>query len=129
MPNLLDLMTPEDRKTVEGWAVDRLNPQHKQDIPPYFYLCAQLGYYYGWQAVVDFKRNYHSGIDSKGNLTRLAFVLEEAVALVKAAEKLHYRLNIDSGKINAATTLSTNDKSYAKHNAEYVNKLQDEAYK
>lgn len=123
MPNLLDMMTDDDRKLVKKWAAERKNPRYKPDIPMPFFLCAQLGYYYGWQAVVDYRRGYHVGYDSKGNIKRYSFGLEEASALIKAAEKVHYLLKMDEGRIHAATNVSSGDKKYAKANAEYVNQI------
>lgn len=122
MPNLLDLMTEEDRQLVKKWAVERKTPKHKQDIPMPLFLAAQLGYYYGWDAVVDYRRGYHIGIEA-GIPKRYAFTFEDAVALVKAAEKLHYLLKLDEGRIHAATQVSSGDKKYAKANAEYVNQI------
>lgn len=133
MPNLLDLMTEEDRVLVKKWAIERKNPKYKQDIPMPLYICAQLGYYYGWDAVMDYRRGYSIGYepikDKEGNSTnqlqmvRYAFELEDAVGLIKAAEKVHYRLALDNGRIDAATSVSSNDKKYARANAEYVNRI------
>lgn len=125
MPNLLDLMTEEDKATVKRWAEERKNPKYKTDIPHPYYTMAQLGYYYGWEAVVDARRGYHVGVDKNGKLIRLAFELEEAIALIKAAEKVHYKLKLDEGHINAAKHFSTYDKEYSKKQAEYVNKIAD----
>lgn len=133
MPNLLDLMTVEDRATVRRWAEERKTPKYKQDIPVPLYVCAQLGYYYGWAAVMDYRRGYSIGYEPEldehknptGNLkmVRYAFELEDAVGLIKAAEKVHYKLALDNGRIDAATNVSSNDKKYAKANAEYVNRI------
>lgn len=128
MRNLLDLMTPEDRETVKKWAEEKKNPKHKTDIPAPLFICAQLGYYYGWGAVVDFKRGYHIGYDEKGNIKRYAFGLEEAVGLIKAAEKVNYRIKLDEGKINAAANVSSHDKKYASRNKDYVNELAKTVY-
>lgn len=129
MPYLTDKLTPEDRKLVEDWAKERLDSRYKRDIPPELYLMAQLGYYYGWQAVVDYRRNYHEGIDDEGKACRLGFSYEDAVALVKAAEKVHYRQMMDNGRIEAANNVSSQDKRFSKNNANYVNKLAKEIYK
>lgn len=128
MPNLLDLMTPEDRETVKQWTVEKRNPKHKTDIPTPLFICAQLGYYYGWGAVVDFKRGYHIGYDKDGKIKRYTFSLEEAVGLIKAAEKVNYRIKLDEGKINAAANVSSHDKKYANNNKDYVNRIAKEVY-
>lgn len=123
MPNLMDLMTDEDRQTVKRWAEERKHPKYKTDIPHAYYTFAQLGYYYGWEAVVDARRGYHIGVDDEGKITRLAFEYEDAVALIKAAEKVHYRLKLDEGDINAVKHFSSYDKQYNRKKCEYVNKL------
>lgn len=119
MPNLLDLMTEEDRQAVKGWTKTRQNPAHKQDIPTPLFIAAQLGYYYGWGAVQDFRRGYSLGYeyakDKDGNLTgelkltRYKFDLEEAVGLIEAARKLHYNLKLTEGKVFAANNASCMD--------------------
>lgn len=126
MPNLYDLMTPQDRETMKKWAKERLQPKHPQEIPTPLYICAQLGYYYGWEAVVDYRRGYHIGIDKDGKLKRYSFQLEEAVGLIKAAEKVHYRLSLDGGRIHAANQVSSRDAEFAKRNAAYVSSLEKE---
>lgn len=123
MPNLLDLMTDEDKAWVKQRTIERTTPKYKQDIPMPLFLCAQLGYYYGWDAVVDFRRGYHTGYDAKGQITRYAFSLEDAVSLVEAARKVHYTIKLDEGRIHAATNVSSHDKKYAKSNADYVNNI------
>lgn len=128
MPNLRDLMTPEDQELVKKWADERRNPKYKPDIPMPLYVCAQLGYYYGWQAVVDYRRGYQIGYKPNGEIELLEFKLEDAVALIKAAEKVHYRQMMDNGRVDAATNLSSHDKKYARNNRDYVNKLAKDAY-
>ncbi len=129
MSNLLDFMSQEDREMVNQWAEQRRVSKYKRDIPTDLYLAAQLGYYYGWQAVVDFRRNYTEGIDKDGKRTRHAFGFVEASALVKAAEKVRYRTMMDEGKVYAATNVSSYDREYAQKNAEYVTSLSREASK
>lgn len=91
--NLLDMMTEADRALVASWAEDRKHPRYKQDIPVPYYVCAQLGHYYGWQAVVDLRRGHHIGITSKGERIRIPFSFEDAVALIEAAQKVEYTCN------------------------------------
>lgn len=123
MPNLLDLMTDEDKEWVKQRTIERSQPKHKQDIPMPLFLCAQLGYYYGWGAVVDFRRGYHVGYNENGSVKLYEFGLEDAIGLIEAARKVHYRLKLDEGRIHAANSLSTNDKKFAKSNADYVNQI------
>lgn len=128
MPNLKDLMTPEDRELVKSWAEKRLKPKYKQDIPPGLFICGQLGYYYGWQAVVDFRRGYHVGITDDGKFTKMAFTFEDAVGLVEAASKVHYRLKTDEARMNSAHNASVYDKEYGKANAKYVENIERKAF-
>lgn len=94
--NLLDMMTDEDCKIVRDWARERLNPKYPQDIPIPYYTMAELGYYFGWQAVIDLKRGYHTGINKGGEPERVRFTIEEASALIKAAQKVRYSLKTGS---------------------------------
>lgn len=119
MPNLLDLMTDDDKALVKTWAEQRQNPKHKQDIPTPLYICAQLGYYYGWDAVNDYRRGYSIGYEpvldendqptNELRMVRYAFTLQEAVGLIEAARKVHYRLKLDEGKVFAANNASCQD--------------------
>lgn len=128
MADLFSLLSPEDQQKTREWAAKRRQTKYNRDIPPELYLAAQLGYYYGWQAVVDFRRGYHIGIDVSGKKTKLSFTFAEASAFVEAAQKVHYRQMMDASKSNAAATVSSYDKEYAANNAAYVNELQDRAY-
>lgn len=126
MANLLDIMRPEDRQKVAKWARERRERAKRANIPSGLQLCAKLGYFYGWEAVVDFRRGYHLGLDGHGHWKRLRFSLEDAHALVNAAERLHYQLKLNEGRIHAANSVSAADKNWAKQNAEWVNRLREE---
>lgn len=128
MADLFSLLSPEDQQKTREWATKRRQSKYTRDIPPELYLAAQLGYYYGWQAVVDFRRGYHVGIDAQGNKVKLAFTFAEASAFVEAAQKVHYRQMMDASKSSAAATVSSYDKDYATNNAEYVNEMAKRAY-
>lgn len=91
--SLLSLMTDEDRAVVKRWTDERLHPKYPQDIPIPYYIMAELGHYFGWQAVVDLKRGYHGGINQKGEPERIRFTLEQANALIKAAQKIKYNFS------------------------------------
>lgn len=92
MINLLDLMTEQDKATVKRWTDEKLNPKYPQDIPIPYYTMAELGHYYGWQAVVALRRGYYIGINKKGEPERIQFTFEEANAMVKAAQKFNYNI-------------------------------------
>lgn len=78
MANLIDMMAPEDQKLVRSWALTRSESKYKRDIPPTLYIAAQLGHYFGWQAVMDYRNKVISE--------------EEAVGLIQAADKVSYNL-------------------------------------
>lgn len=90
--NLLDLMTEQDKATIKRWTNEKLHPKYPQDIPIPYYTLAELGHYFGWQAVVDLKRGYHTGINQKGEPERVRFTFEEANAMIKAAQKFNYNI-------------------------------------
>ena len=106
MADLFLLLSPEDKGKMEQWSAKQKENKYKQDIPQRLYIAAQLGYYYGWPAVVDFRRGYH-----------------EAIAFIKAAEKVHYRQMVDQSRTIAATQVSSNDQTYADRNADYINEV------
>lgn len=128
MADLFSLLSPEDQAKTKAWARKRLEAKYKRDIPPDLYLAAQLGFYYGWEAVVDFRRGYHEGIDPKGNLIRHPFTFIEASAFVEAAEKVHYRQMLDQSRSTAAAQVSSNDPNYAQQNAKYINGIAEKCY-
>lgn len=128
MADLFSLLSPEDQAKTKAWAQKRMEAKYKRDIPPNLYLAAQLGFYYGWQAVVDFRRGYHEGIDEKGNRVKIPFQFEEASAFVEAAEKVNYRQMLDQSRSTAAAQVSSNDPDYARQNAEYVNGIAEKCY-
>lgn len=128
MADLFDLLSPEDQAKTKAWAAKRRESKYKRDIPSELYVAAQLGYYYGWDALVDFRRGYHIGVNQNGKLVRLGFSFEEAVAFVEAAEKVHYRQMLDGSKANAATINSSNNKNYADRNADYINNIAEKVY-
>lgn len=125
MTNIFDLMSSEDRATMEKWAEQRKQSVHKRDIPSPLYIAGELGYYYGWGAVQDFMRGYTIGITPGGAPERYAFPLEQAVGLIEAARKVHYRQALDQSRANAAYAVSSNDKKFSRKNASYINKLVD----
>lgn len=126
MPNLLEMMSAEERQTMKKWAEERQNPKYKQDIPTPLYICAQLGYYYGWGAVVDYRRGYSVVLDENGEYKAQEFGPELAIGLIKAAEKLHYRLGLDQSRLNSAAITSSHDQKYAQAAANFANAVQDD---
>lgn len=91
--NLLDLMTDDDKNIIKRWTNERLHPKYPQDIPIPYYIMAELSHYFGWQAVVDLKRGYHTGLTQNGEPERIRFTLDEANAMIKAAQKVRYNFS------------------------------------
>lgn len=129
MADLFSTLSPEDQAKTKAWVKKRIESKYERDIPTGLYIAAELGYYYGWQAVVDYRRGYHEGISPEGKPIRHPFTMSEAVGFIEAAKKVHYRQMIDMNKANAAAHVSSHDPEYAKRNAEYVTRMQEKAFK
>lgn len=59
--SFLDKMPEAQRKKLEERAEKRLERQKAQtglDVPPEFYDASVMGYYYGWEAIMAFRRGY-----------------------------------------------------------------------
>lgn len=65
-------------------------------ISPEIYLVAEMGYYFGWEAVLAVRRGYTVGYkwrdvkDEKPMLVKEPFTLEEAQVLLEGARKVWY---------------------------------------
>ena len=114
-------LSQDDKKIVDSWVEKATTSQYKRDIPPELYIKAQLGYFYGWQAIVAFARGYEIGIDDNGKYIKLPYTLEDAVADVKAAEKVHYKYAMDDADLNAISSVSVHDEKYGKAVADWAN--------
>lgn len=119
-------LNASDKAKVRSWAENAKNPKHDGDIPPEFFIGAKLGFYYGWEARVAFGRGYTIGIDENGNFERIPYTFEEAVADVKAAEKVHYRTLIDNADFIASANISSSNNSYRKSAVDFSNKIRKE---
>ena len=106
MANLYDLLSEEDKQKVDGWAKARMNPTHETDIPPYVYVLAEAGHYWGWQAIEAIKRGYTERVGADGNVERIPLTLEEVIALERAEKKIRYREIIDNGDVQLRANLS-----------------------
>lgn len=114
-------LNQEDKQIVDGWVEKATTSQYKRDIPYELYIKAQLGYFYGWQAIVAFARGYEIGLDDNGKYVRLPYTLEDAVADVKAAEKVHYRYAMENADFNAISSASIHNEKYGKAVADWAN--------
>lgn len=79
-----------DKEKVDKWVETRENPQYDRDIPQDFFLAAELGFFYGWEAVRDFNRGFIEKNGPNGEKEYLGFTYEDAVAYVEAAKKVRY---------------------------------------
>lgn len=128
MANLYDLMTDEDKAIVKNWAIERQTRKYKTDVPMPFFVAAQLGFYYGWEAVLAFRRGFTVRLDSfkdkDGSIhlrtVKESFTLEEATALIKAAEKVDYLKKTENSKILMAHEASNTDKQWSRANTRDV---------
>ena len=100
MPNLLDLMSEDDRKkSIDAYkkrmAGDK-SYRRGQKISPEAFLVAELGYYYGWGAIEAVKRGYVEKTDEFGKAKHIQLTMEEVCTLVEAARKVWYSKLLDS---------------------------------
>lgn len=107
MANLYDLLSEQDKRKVDGWTKTRMNPVHETDIPPYVYVVAEAGHYWGWPAIEAIKRGYVEKTDAKGNIEKVPLTLEEVIALERAEKKIRYREIIDQGDVMLRANLSS----------------------
>ena len=126
MSSFYATLNEEDKRTVDGWAEKARRSEYKRDIPYELYIKAQLGYFYGWQAMMAFARGYEIGVDDEGNYIKLPYTFEDAVADVKAAEKVHYRYAMESADFNALSDASIQNAEYGKAVAKWANEKRKE---
>ena len=96
MPNLLDLMSPEDKQKAIERGKKRMAKNKDSSISPELYVVAEFGYYFGFEGILAIKRGYIDKLDNEGNLVQEPFTLEEVLALIEAAKKVWYSKVIDS---------------------------------
>lgn len=90
--SILDFMTPEDKqKTIErGQKRMEKTKTKAHDVSPEMYLIAEMGYYFGWDAILAVKRGYIEFLDEKNAVKKSIFTIEEMMGLVEAARKVWY---------------------------------------
>lgn len=91
-------MSPEDKQKAIAKGKKRMERSKTQtlDVSPEMFVIAELGYYFGWEAVVAIKRGFITTYDDKMNLKKSTFTLEEALALIEGAKKVWYSKVIDT---------------------------------
>ena len=88
--SFLDKMPEAERKQAVERADRRLERQQSKkglDVPPMFFMAAELGYYYGWDALMAFRRGYTRDMNGDKEL----FTMQEATLLLEAAQKVWYK--------------------------------------
>lgn len=88
--SFLDKMPEEQRKLALERAERRMASQQAKkglDVPPMFYMAAELGYYYGWDALMAFRRGYTQTQMGEKEM----FTMQEATLLIEAAQKVWYK--------------------------------------
>lgn len=112
--SFLDKMPAEQRKKYEERAKKRIEKQQAQkglSVPPEFYDASVLGYYYGWEAIMAYRRGYtivpktdedldndlmeakRTGKDPKyvSKYKREMLTSTEAILLMEGADKVWYK--------------------------------------
>lgn len=101
--SFLDLMPEDKRQAYLNKYKERRAKKEAQtlEIPYSWYVTAQLGYYYGWDAVMAVRNGYtvSQDVTRDGQLIhrKNTFTLEEAMMLIDAARKVWNSQVIDTG--------------------------------
>lgn len=102
MPNLLDLLPPEEKaKAIErGKRRYAHNEARKgMKISPEIYSISEFGYYYGWQAILAVRSN--------------EITLDEMNALLEGARKVWYSKLVEQGGVTSiSNSFKTQNTSY-----------------
>lgn len=123
---LLDKLSEEDRRKVAGWAERAKKPKYDTDIPPELFIGAKLGYYYGWEAYMTYRRGYSVGLSDEGKLIKLPYTFDDAVADVMSAEKVHYKQAVNTSDLIASANISCRSKDYAMGAVKFANAMKKE---
>lgn len=105
MPNLLDLMTEDDRQKALESSRKRVSAPNGK-ISPVVMEVAKLGFYYGWSAIEAVKRGY---VEKDGE--KIMLTMDEVSTLVDAAEKIWAQKCIDLAHCSQIGTASAMAKS------------------
>lgn len=108
--SLLDLMPKEEAAKAIERAQKRTQNVDRGNlaISPEIYLVAEMGYYFGWEAVMTVRRGYTIDPET-GN--KIMFTLEEAQVLLEGARKVWYAKLAEqthSGMISNSFSSSSN---------------------
>lgn len=115
MPNLLDLMSEEDRVVALKNYQERMSGSTRYrsnaSMSPKIYLISELGYHYGWGAIEAVKRGYVAATDDKSNTKKIPLTMEEVAVLVEGARKVWYGKVVDSARGSLAASASVMSKN------------------
>lgn len=115
MANLLDLMTEKDRNAALDAYERRMkgdNTYRKTKVSPLAYLMAELGIYFGWEAIVAAKRGYIEIFDEHtGKKKKMKISLEELGVLAEAARKVRYSEYLNQARCTQVAAGSVLSKS------------------
>lgn len=75
--------------------LDRQRTRKSLDVTPELYLVAELGYYFGWEAVLAVRRGFTV---VPGTNEKEVFTLEEAQVLLEGARKVWYSKLIEQSQ-------------------------------
>lgn len=99
--NVLDLMSERERTRLLDRYKSRTEKREEVSrVSPEVYILAELGYFYGWEAVRDVRNN--------------VITLEEVYALIEGAKKVWYSNVVDRARASQISTGSLFTKSPAK---------------
>lgn len=130
MAGFFEQLSDKDKEVVRSWSRTAKSSQHERDIPAELFIGAKLGYYYGWQALIAFKLGYIvvEDINEKGErfYYKAPYTFDDAVADVRSAEKVNYRVLIDNGDIIASARVASGNRDWAEKTIKYTNKIRKE---
>ena len=111
--SFLDRMPAEKRKMYEERAEKRLQASKAKrglSVSPEFYMAAEFGYYFGWDAVVALRRGYTvEPVSGDKELLTMA----EAQLLLEGARKVWYSKLVDHAETSViANTFNASSKSF-----------------
>lgn len=111
--SFLDKMPEEERKKYEERAEKRLRANKSKkglSVPPEFYMAAEFGYYFGWEAVMALRRGFTvQPVTGEKELLSWA----EAQLLLEGARKVWYSKIVDHAEAGViANTFNASSKSF-----------------
>jgi hypothetical protein len=123
--SLLDLMPEEDAKNVIDRAkrrIERNKAKKGLNVSPEIFLVAEMGYYFGWEAVMAIRRGYTV---VPGTNNKEVFTLEEATVLLEGAKKVWYSKLIEQAHVGVVSnSFNSSSKSFDNAITPFVDKAE-----